>query len=112
MFLLAAATVLLVVWLLFIFYAAVMNFQRARDAGQLNWPMKGFAYPALFVGLLLDAAVNLVVCTVGFLELPRELLVTSRLSRLKKTEGWRAKVASWLCAHLLDPLDPSGCHCK
>jgi hypothetical protein len=107
-----AALVLLAVWLLYVFYAAVMAFKRARDAGQMAWPMKVFGYPALFVGLLLDAAVNVTVCTVLFLELPREWLVTARLSRHILGDGWRAVVAVWICENLLDELDPSGCHCK
>lgn len=44
--------------------------------------------------------------------LPRELLVTSRLSRHAKGDGWRASVARWICVHLLDRLDPCGRHCK
>jgi hypothetical protein len=106
------ALVLVAVWLLYIFYSAVMHFKEARDAGVMGWPMKTLAYPALFIGLALDAFVNLTVCTVLLMEIPRELLVTSRLSRHKKGEGWRAKLAGWVCTHLLDALDPSGCHCK
>jgi hypothetical protein len=100
------------VWFLYIFYAAVMNFQQARDSNRMGPMMRYTALPALFVGLLLDAFVNITVCTLLFLELPQEWLVTSRLSRHQKRTGWRAKIASWLCKHLLDPLDPSGCHCK
>jgi hypothetical protein len=107
-----AALVLLTVWLLYVFYAAVMAFKRARDSGQMSPAMRVLGYPALFIGLLLDAAVNLAVCTVLFLELPRELLVTSRLIRHIKGEGWRAAIARWICSNLLDDLDPSGCHCK
>lgn len=102
----------LTVWLLYVFYSAVMHFKRARDAGHMGWPMAVLAYPALAVGLVLDAAANVAVCSVLFLELPRELLVTSRLSRHAKGAGWRAAVARWICQHLLDKLDPSGCHCK
>jgi hypothetical protein len=109
---LSAGYVLLSVWLLYVFYSAVMHFKEARDSGVMGWPMKTLAYPALGAGLALDVSVNLTFCTVLFLELPKELLVTSRLSRLQKGTGWRAKVAGWICVNLLDALDPSGCHCK
>lgn len=107
-----ALSSVLAVWLLYVFYSAVMHFKRARDAGQMGWPMKVLAYPALLVGLVLDALVNLTVCTVLFLEFPREWLVTSRLSRHAKADGWRGSIARWVCVHLLDALDPSGRHCK
>lgn len=103
---------ILSVWLLFIFYAAVMNFQQARDSNRMGPLMRALAYPALVVGLLLDVFVNWFVFTFVFLELPQEWLVTMRLSRLKKHNTWRGKLAGWLCKHLLDPLDPTGCHCR
>jgi hypothetical protein len=105
-------TVLLLIPVTYWFYAAVMSFKRARDAGKMSWPMKVLAYPALFIGLALDVLLNLTVCTVLFLEVPKELLVTSRLSRHIKGSGKRAVIAKWLCSKLLDELDPSGCHCK
>ncbi len=107
-----AAVTLLAVWLLFVFYAAVMALKRARDEGKLGPAMKCFAYPTLAVGLVLDVAVNLIVATVLFLELPRELLVTARLTRHFPDDTWRGAFARWVCIHLLDALDPSGCHCK
>ena len=102
----------LATWLLFIFYAAVMNFQQARDSGRMGPFMRALALPALGVGLLLDVLVNWFIFTFVFLELPQEWLVTMRLSRLKKRNSWRGKLAGWLCQHLLDPLDPTGCHCR
>lgn len=107
-----AAAFVLVTWLLFVFYAAVMSLKRARDDGRMSWSMKAMALPALYIGLLLDIAVNVTVCTVLFLELPRELLVTSRLTRHAQGAGWRSAIARWICVNLLDALDPSGCHCK
>ncbi len=108
------AGTVLTVWLLFVFYAAVMALKRARDEGKLGPAMACFAYPTLYVGLVLDALVNIVVCTVIFLELPKEVLVTSRLTRhaLLYPNTWRGKLSRWICSHLLDALDPSGCHCQ
>ena len=95
---------------LWIFYLAVMNLKRAKDAGQLTTTAKALGYPVLIVGYLLDCFVNFTVMTVLLLELPQETTVTSRLSRhLNEGEGWRKAIAAW-AAPLLNPFDPSGRH--
>lgn len=99
-------------WVLYLFYAAVMNLKRARDEGKMTPAMKVFGLPMLYVGLLLDVFVNLIPVSLLLLELPKEWLVTSRFSRHIKKTGWRSRVAKWFCTNLLDSLDPSGCHCK
>lgn len=98
-----------ITYALFVFYAAVMNIKRVRDAGKLTMFGKVLGYPTLAIGLFLDLLVNVFVMTVVLLELPHEFTVTSRLSRHIKGEGWRKSVADWF-APLLDPLDPSGVH--
>lgn len=103
----------LVVYLTFVHYSAVMNLQRVRDAGKLTVIQRPFAYIALGIGLVLDFLLNVAVCTLLFVELPREWLVTARLIRHKRAgQGWRFRLASWLCTNLLDNLDPKGCHCR
>lgn len=99
-------------YILWLFYLAVMSAKRAREAGTLTRPALILATPLLWLGLLLDLLVNIVVCTVLFLEFPKELLVTARVSRLQIGDDWRSSIARWMCHHLLDPFDPSGCHCK
>jgi hypothetical protein len=95
---------------LYVFYAAVMNIKRVRDAGKLTWMGKALGYPTLVIGLLLDLFVNLTLMTVILLELPRELTVTSRLKRHhKESTGWRLAVVKFF-EPVLDPLDPSGDH--
>lgn len=96
-----------------LFYLAIMNLQRAREAGSLTtWGLR-FGYPLLMVGYLLDALSNIVVLTFILAEPPREWLVTARLSRhIKAGSGYRYNVAKWMCGNLLDGFDPSGCHCK
>ena len=97
---------------LWIFFLAVMNLARAKDAGQLTATAKALGYPVLIVGYLLDCFVNLTVMTVLLLEIPQETTVTSRLSRhLEEGSGWRYSIAAW-AAPLLDPYDPSGKHLK
>lgn len=98
---------------LWLFFLAVMNLQRARDAGTLSAFARAFGYPILLLGYLLDAAVNVLILTFILVELPSEILVTARLSRHARSgSGWRSAFAKFICRNLLDPYDPSGCHCK
>ena len=97
-----------VTWL---FYLAVMNLKRAKDAGTISRVALFFGYPVLFIGLLLDLTLNIAVCTVLFLDLPRETLMTGRLKRYNETDtGWRKDLALWFAHNLLDVFDPSGKH--
>jgi hypothetical protein len=107
------APFILFMYPLWVMYLAVMNLERARDAGTLTPHARALGTPLLFLGLLVDFLYNVVVLTVLFLELPRELLVTARVSRHKKDgRGFRKALATWFCVNLLDPYDPDGCHCK
>lgn len=97
-------------YFLYVFYAAVMNIQRVYEANQLNTVVgKALAYPTLIIGFTLDVLVNFVVCTVVFLEFPRELTVTHRLRRHKDRKTYRGWIARTL-EPILDPLDPRGDH--
>lgn len=99
-----------ILYALWVFYLAVMNLKRAKDAGLLTPTAKAFGYPVLFLGLLLDFIANVFVLTLLLAELPREGTVTSRLKRHNATStGWRKAVAAW-AEPLLDPFDPSGDH--
>jgi hypothetical protein len=101
-------------YVLWVLYLAVMNLQRARNAGTIAKPAYYLGLPLLYVGLLTDCLVNLVPVSVLFLELPRELLVTARLTRHAHSSatGWRHRLAVWFALNLLDPFDPSGKHVK
>jgi len=101
-------------WMLWIFYLAVMSLYRAHHARTLSLPAKLLGYPVLAVGALLDAAVNIVIMSVVFAERPSEWLLTQRLARhIKRGGGWRRKLASWICSHLLNPFDPDQRgHCR
>lgn len=95
---------------LFVFYAAVMNIKRVRDAGNLTKLGLAFGYPTLVIGLVLDLLVNVFVMTIILLEVPQELTVTSRLKRHnRESTGWRLAVVKFF-EPVLDPLDPSGDH--
>lgn len=101
---------ILAFWLLWVFYVAVMHLKKVRDTVGLTPASKVFGYPTLFVGLVLDCLINITVCTVLFLDLPRETLVTARLQRYVRGDGWRKKAALWFGVELLNDFDPSGNH--
>lgn len=95
---------------LYVFYCAVMSIKRVRDMGKLTKLGMAFGYPTLVIGLLLDFLCNVFVMSPLFLELPRELTVTSRLKRHNRSDsGWRTALARWF-EPVLDPIDPSGDH--
>jgi len=97
---------------LWVLYAAVMNFKRAKDAGTLSKTGLILGYPVFIVGMLLDIYCNLIPLTIMLLEIPKELTVSSRVTRLSTKGGWRGDAARWFCDDLLDDLDQSGKHCK
>lgn len=97
-------------YLLWIFFLAVMNLKRAKEAGQLSRTAKFFGYPVVWVGYLLDAFVNFTLMTLIMGEFPKEMLVTDRLARHhKESTGWRLAIVLWF-EPLLDPYAPSGDH--
>lgn len=98
------------IYLLWILYLAVMNLSRAHRLGTISRLAFFCGIPLLLLGLLVDTLVNLFVMTLLFADLPRELLVTSRLQRYAKGAGWRRRAALWFADHFLDDFDPSGKH--
>ena len=96
---------------LWVFYLAVMNLKRVKDAGKLGKAALALGTPVLLVGLVLDLLVNVLVFTVILFEIPQETTVTARLKRHKlESTGWRLKVTNWFASELLDHFDPSGTH--
>ena len=101
-----------VTWLLFV---AVMGFRAAKLAGRLPVAVYVLALPALVVGVLLDAALQ-IVSTPIWLDLPRHLLLTERLDRYLSVTSptglnkYRQAVAKWVCTNMLDIFE-SGGHC-
>jgi hypothetical protein len=93
-------------------YLAIMALAAAERNGRMTAWARRFGMVLLGIGYLSDFLLNVTVGTVLFLELPREWLLSPRVARLQKGQGYRATVAGWVCKNLLDPFDPSGCHCK
>lgn len=103
----------LLIYMLWVYYLAVMCLKQANDKTPLSGFTKIMAWTVLYPGLLLDFLANVFVMSVLFVELPKEWVVTVRLSRhIKDENGWRKSLAKWFCFNLLDRFDPSGCHCK
>lgn len=128
----------LIGFLLFVFFAAVMCLREARDRGALTGPLKKIGYLVLAIGYALDFTAQMTVATALFFELPPvtwftpawsfklagraigfgwlrlpavEPTVSERTKRLKLTgTGWRQARAIWWRVNILGPLDTSGGH--
>lgn len=103
----------LLLWLLWVFYLAVMNLQRVHKAGKLGRVALALGLPVLVVGFVLDVVANLVIFTALLAELPRwgEWTVTARLKRhLATSRGYRLAVAHWFETELLAEFDHKGYH--
>ena len=94
-------------WLMWLIFVAMMRLREVRDAGKLTLAQKILGYPVLFFGLALDFILNVIVGSLVFLELPREMTLSARLWRLSNGDGWRRKPALAIRVNLLDSIDPS-----
>lgn len=100
----------LLTYLLWVFYVAVMHLKIVRDRGDLKGFSKPLAFVTLVIGYAIDFACNVLVFSALLIELPRETTVTARLTRHLKAGGWRGRIAQWFGDHLLNAYDPSGNH--
>lgn len=97
-------------FLLWVYYLAVMNLARVHQSTGLNKLSTCLGTIVLVIGYLLDFNANVVVMTVIGIELPSETTVTARLKRwIASNNKWHVKVAKSL-EKILDPFDPSGDH--
>lgn len=103
---------ILLPYILWLFYLAVMNLMRAYENKTISKLALWLGYPILIMGVLLDFIVNMTIMTIIFFEIPKEWLVTKRLQRhIKANKDWRGKLAYLICHHLLNAFDPDGDHC-
>lgn len=93
-------------WLL---YLAVMSLKRAR--GELHGPIKVIGYAIAFIGVVIDVIYNVIIGSIIFFEIPKELLFTARCDRHIPQKTWRGSLARWICKYMLDPFDKGGKHC-
>jgi hypothetical protein len=94
-----------IVW---IYFLAIMDLKKARNAGTLTNTSQKLGYIALLIGYLLDFIFN-ITSSILFLEPPRELLFTARVSRHISEPGYRGTLARWACSNLLEPFDKGHC---
>lgn len=104
--------VLLVLYILWIFYLAVMNLYRANKEQRLTGFIMVLGYITIGIGAFIDVFVNITIASIVFLDRPRTWMLTKRLALYQKGEGWRKTLSLWICANLLNKFDPSGNHCK
>lgn len=103
-----AALILLYAYALWAMFLAVMALRWAWY--RLTAPVKVLAFPLVLIAFAADLIFNL-FATVPFFDLPREATFSQRMGRYKYGDGWRAVVARWVCANLLDPFQIGG-HCR
>lgn len=101
-----------VLWALWILYVAMMNIKGAVDKGPLPWQAKLIVYPTTAVFSIIEILANCIVCTIIFLDLPKEITVSDRLRRYNLnplTSQWRMSIVNFV-KPMLDPFDPAGPH--
>lgn len=97
--------ILYVMWL---GYVLAMHIIAKWD--ELPMASKVLGGPAALVAYLADIVLNWTIVALLFLDLPREPTITERLHRYQENPNTkRAKVARWVCVHLLNPFDPDHC---
>jgi hypothetical protein len=98
-------------FLTFVFFAAVIMFRNIRDSGVLETLSPSVIVLiklALYIGLLMDATLNIVFLTVYYFELPKEILSTFRVKRWYWSEGdsRNKRKSIWFAKNFLLPIDP------
>lgn len=75
---------------------------------------KILSVPCVLIAILWDALFNYTIACALFLRLPArgEWTFSQRLGNYKKRADWRAPLAHWICANLLDPFEADGAHCR
>lgn len=105
----AAIDVLAAAYVLWLLFLAVMALKHAADDKRLNRTALVLAVPAVGAAGLLDIGFN---WSVGLLlGVTPDLTFSQKCGRLKQADDWRAPVARWICATLLDPFQIGG-HCR
>lgn len=95
-----------------ILYLSATSLMAADKVGRIPPETRRMWLAYVKVATLYDIFYNITIGTVFFLKYPQDLTLSYRLIRYKREGGWRGKMAAYICRNLLDPFDPSGCHCK
>lgn len=95
-----------ITWLLYL--ASVSLYRNGKP--DLPLLIKPFALVVTVFGTFFNWVLNIVLGTLMFLELPKELYFSARVGRHKKhSSGWRNKLAMFFCGKLLNPFDQDHC---
>lgn len=101
-YLIICGAVYVATYLLWIHYVAIMRLRDLRDAGLLTSEAAFFGTQGLVVGYVLDFMINMTVCTMIFMEFPKELTVSARVTRWREREvlkvrgGKLGQLSAWL----------------
>lgn len=96
-------------WFIYIFVMYLKR-QRAKLEAAGGWRLAA-AWAVVAVAWVLDVLYNITWGSLIFLQPPHpaRLTFTARLKYCKRLGGWRAALAAWMCARLLNPYDPGHC---
>ena len=99
-------------FLLFLLWIVISGLSRAHAEGRLSPHVIAVGTGIAYIGLAWDVLCNVLICTVIFLDIPREATLSQRLRRLLLTTGWRQRLALWFAVDLINPfsVDPSDPH--
>jgi hypothetical protein len=104
---------LLSLWALWVFYIAMMNIKRSYILhGDVPWQAKLLVIPTTVVFNIIEFFCNIVLCTIIFLDFPREITVSSRLRRYNSNPNcpkWRLCIVHFV-KPMIDSFDPEGPH--
>lgn len=111
---LSIAVLVIYLWVFWGLFVLVMGIYRAHLDHRLTTFQTWLGLPWVIIGYTVDVFSNIFIASILFLELPKELLVTSRLSRYINTDGAsrRKSIAGYICENILDSFDPTGVHCR
>jgi hypothetical protein len=104
---------LVYLWVFWGLFVLVMGLYRVHLKKKLTGIRFALAFPWIIIGYSVDILSNIFIATIFFWELPKELLVTTRLTRWKHTEKdtRQKRMSIYICVNLLDEFDPTGSHC-
>lgn len=104
-----ALELLFVLYAMWLAYVLAIHIINRWDSLPLAGRILG-APPAL-VAYLCDVVLNWTLVALLFFDPPREATITGRLHRYQRADptSKRARVARFVCQHLLNPFDPEHC---
>lgn len=105
----AVALAVIYAYVLWAAFLAVMSLRWAWY--RLPIVTRVLAAPLVLLAFAGDLVFNLLASAL-FFDFPAEATFSQRMGRYKEQQtGWRAAIARWVCANLLDPFQQGG-HCR